>query len=87
MQRKLKPMFETPDFLISNRIVIVDKDIQVKWYTPEELKAELSFFRRMITDTCELANIKNSELYEQVKEISETHNLRPIGPIGKYIRG
>ncbi len=80
-------MFETPDFLISNRIVIVDKDIQVKWYTPDELKSELSFFRRMLTDTCELANIKNRELYEQVKEISKTRNLRPILPIGKYMRG
>lgn len=74
-----------PDFLISNRISINSLKIEVNYYKPEELYAELKWYKKPFVDCLALTNRKNVELFYQAMRIAEEKHLRPCFPALSYV--
>lgn len=88
---KLMETFSIPDFLISDRITIINRRITIRYYTPDEVRQSLPLLKRLFTigafEIVRITNEKNSELHKQASEIAKDKHLPPVPPGGKYILG
>jgi hypothetical protein len=84
-------IFDIPDFLVSDRIKDFVKSkhiigVNVQYYTPQEIKQTLPFFKRLfgVYNICELTNNKNKELYQHASDYAKNRGYFPPFPPLQY---